>query len=189
MVLAAAGFTALLWGPAHLQAGGRWALGNAAQFEDEARYARLGMLLNAATPPDFRIAVVAAGATPYFADRPTEDMLGKSDAVIAKEKPTGIFAPGHDKWDYHYTLGLRHPALVVELVDHTPEVDAFIAREGFRALPNGLLLRAGSPGVDPALLGAPFDTDAEVDELLARAGGGAGAGKTRVTGSTPETAP
>jgi hypothetical protein len=189
MVFASAFLALLVWAPAHLQALARWGTGNAAQFEDEARYARLGLLLKTATPPDFRIAVVAAGATPYFADRPTEDMLGKSDAVIAKEKPRGVFAPGHDKWDYRYTFGERHPALIVELVDHTPEDDAFIASQGYRELPNGLLLRAGTRGIDPAILGAPFETDAEVDELLARAGGHEGAGTTRVTGSTQESAP
>ncbi len=64
---------AIVWGPAQLQGMGSWALRNAAQYTDEANYTREGLLIRAATGKAFRIAVVAAGATPYFCDRPSED--------------------------------------------------------------------------------------------------------------------
>ena len=70
-------------------------------------FATLGILIAATTSKETRLAVVAAGATPYFSMRPSEDMLGKNDAVIAKHAPVGVFSPGHDKWDYRYTLGER----------------------------------------------------------------------------------
>jgi hypothetical protein len=163
---------ALIWVPASVQPFVTWAAHNAAQFEDEARYTRLGILLAATTSKTTRLAVVAAGATPYFSMRPAEDMLGKNDATIAKHAPVGIFSPGHDKWDYHYTLGARHPDIMVELLDATPEDLSYIASLGFVVLPNGLYVRADSTGIDRELLGRPYDTRSALDEdlLLARAG-------------------
>src|SRR5262249_5474670 len=55
--------------------------------------------------------------------------------------PKGVFSPGHDKWDYEYSLGERHADLVVEAVDVTPADEAFIASLGFETLPNGMRLR------------------------------------------------
>jgi hypothetical protein len=92
--------TALVWLPSHLLPAARWAAQNAAQYQDEANYTRLGLLIKATTPVDLRMAVAAAGATPYFAERPTEDLLGKNDRHVAKLPPRGVFSPGHDKWDY-----------------------------------------------------------------------------------------
>ncbi len=109
----------------------------------------------------------AAVATPYCANLPSEYLLGKNDDVIAKRRPSGVFSPGHDKWDYRYSLGERHPDLVVELADATPDDDAYVASLGFRALPNGLLLRDDARGVDRRKLGMPFDTGAEIDDALA----------------------
>jgi peptidoglycan/LPS O-acetylase OafA/YrhL len=144
--------TALVWLPSHLLPLGRWAAQNAAQWTEEARYTRLGLLIRDKTPSDFRIAVAAAGATPYFAERPTEDLLGKNDRHVAKLAPRGVFSPGHDKWDYTYSLGERDAKLVVEAVD-VDEVDkAYIASLGFEELKNGMLLRRDA-GVDAAALG------------------------------------
>ena len=83
-----------------------WAAHNADQFNGRGPL-RAGSA--SSSPParrrTTRLAVVAAGATPYFSMRPSEDMLGKNDATIAKHAPVGVFSPGHDKWDYRYTLG------------------------------------------------------------------------------------
>ena len=130
-----------------------WARQNAAQYADEERYAKLGILLRDHTPKDFRIAVMAAGATPYFADRPTEDLLGKSDAHVAKLPPKGVFSPGHDKWDYGYSIGQRRPDLIVELSDLTPDDVQFIKAQGYVELPSGEWLR--TPSRVPASLFAP----------------------------------
>lgn len=175
--VAALGLAAVLWLPCHLEGLSYWASKNAAQYTDEARYARLGMILNRSTPDDFRIAVVAAGATPYFADRPTEDLLGKNDKVIAKEAPRGVFSPGHDKWDYQHSLGDQKPWLVVELADVTAEDEAYIAGLGFEKLPNEMLLRRGAPVLAPEALSSPFDTDQELIEALAKIPAGNGAAK------------
>lgn len=161
-------FAALVWVPCHLEGLSFWAKNNAAQYNDEARYSRLGMILARSTPESFRIAVVAAGATPYFADRPTEDMLGKNDKVIAHEKPRGVFSPGHDKWDYQHSLGKQNPEMIVELADVTPEDHQYIEGLGYKQLPNGLWLKPGpTQPIAPAALEAPFDTDAELEAALA----------------------
>jgi peptidoglycan/LPS O-acetylase OafA/YrhL len=144
--------TALVWLPSHLLPVGRWAAQNAAQYVDEARYTRLGLLIRDKTPSEFRIAVAAAGATPYFAERPTEDLLGKNDRHVAKLAPRGVFSPGHDKWDYAYSLGQRGSKLVVEPVDLDDADKAYIAGLGFEELKNGMLLRRDA-GVDAAALG------------------------------------
>jgi hypothetical protein len=157
---------ALVWVPPSVHPFLTWAAHNADQFNDEAKYARLGILIAATTPESTRLAVVAAGATPYFSMRPSEDMLGKNDAVIAKLAPVGVFSPGHDKWDYHYTLGERRPDIMVELLDTTPDDDRYIAALGFTPMPNGLYVRASSPGIDRTLLGRPYDTEALLDEDL-----------------------
>lgn len=165
-------FALLLWLPSHLEGLSFWAKNNAAQYADEARYSRLGLLLARSTPADFRIAVVAAGATPYFSDRPTEDMLGKNDKIIAHEKPRGVFSPGHDKWDYQHSLGRQNPSMIVELADVTAEDQAYIAELGYRQLPNGLWLKpTGVQPHAPEALAAPFDTDADLEAALAKLGG------------------
>jgi hypothetical protein len=161
----------LVWGTANFYPFVTWAAHNADQFNDEAKYARLGLLIDATTPKTTRLAVVAAGATPYFSMRPSEDMLGKNDAVIAKLAPVGVFSPGHDKWDYHYTLGERRPDIMVELLDTTPDDERYIASLGFRALPNGLYVRESAVGIERAVLGRPYDTEALLDLDLQSARG------------------
>jgi peptidoglycan/LPS O-acetylase OafA/YrhL len=145
--------TAIVWLPSHLLPLGRWAAQNAAQYVDEARYTRLGLLIQASTPPDFRIAVAAAGATPYFAQRPTEDLLGKNDRHVAKLAPRGVFSPGHDKWDYAYSLGEKNAQLIVEPVDVNPADEQYMASLGFEELPNGMRLKQGAPVQREDLLG------------------------------------
>lgn len=170
---------AVLWVPCHLQAGSSWALRNAAQYRDEARYARLGMLIDKATPENLRVAVVAAGATPYFSHRPSEDLLGKNDKVIAKKEPAGVFSPGHDKWDYKYSLGERGPDLIVELGDVTEEDEAYVASLGFETLPNGLRLKKTAKGVNRRALSMPFDTNEEAEAAITAATGAVALGESK----------
>jgi peptidoglycan/LPS O-acetylase OafA/YrhL len=144
---------ALVWAPSQLMPIGRWAAQNAAQYKDEANYARLGLLIRETTPPTLRMAVAAAGATPYFAQRPTEDLLGKNDRTIAKLAPRGVFSPGHDKWDYHYSLGERQSQLIVETVDVNPLDEEYITGLGFELLPNMMRLRADAPVLRRDLIG------------------------------------
>jgi peptidoglycan/LPS O-acetylase OafA/YrhL len=162
--------TALVWLPAHLLPLGQWAAQNAAQYKDEAKYTRLGLLIAATTPPDLRMAVAAAGATPYFSQRPTEDLLGKNDRHVAKLAPRGVFSPGHDKWDYEYSLGERKSDLIVETVDVSPADEAYIASLGFEKLPNDMRLRRDAPVARRDLIGLPMDDANALAPALAQAG-------------------
>jgi peptidoglycan/LPS O-acetylase OafA/YrhL len=162
--------TALVWLPSHLLPVGRWAAQNAAQYQDEANYTRLGLLIKATTPPDLRMAVAAAGATPYFAERPTEDLLGKNDRYVAKLAPRGVFSPGHDKWDYEYSLGKQSAQLVVEPVDMTDADEAYFTSLGFEKLDNGMRLRKDAPVVRRDVLGREMSDGSVLAGSLAEVG-------------------
>ncbi|HVJ94436.1 MAG TPA: acyltransferase [Labilithrix sp.] len=161
---------AMVWLPAHLLPFGRWAAQNAAQYHDEARYTLLGLLIRENTAPDFRIAVAAAGATPYFAQRPTEDLLGKNDRHVAKLSPRGVFSPGHDKWDYGYSLGERDAKLVVEAVDVNDADERYMQSLGFESLPNGMRLRRDAAVVRRDLLGTEMTDGSVLAGVLAELG-------------------
>lgn len=84
---------------------------------------RQALLVRSLTDKDASIAVVWAGALPYFAQRRAIDLLGKSDEKIAKEPMrlnselgrTHGFWPGHLKWDYAYSIGQLKPDVVMQL--------------------------------------------------------------------------
>jgi hypothetical protein len=81
---------------------------------DEQLFLQAGLMLREHTPPETRIGVFWAGALPYFAERPSTDMLGKNDAALARQPAfPGSDKPGHNKFNYDYSLGQRHPDLLV----------------------------------------------------------------------------
>jgi hypothetical protein len=64
-------------------------------------------------PREARVGVYLAGALPYFLpEHRFHDFLGKSDRRIAhgKARPG---PPGHNKWDYAYSLGQVRPEVIV----------------------------------------------------------------------------
>lgn len=74
-------------------------------------------LLEGLTAPDATVAVVWAGALPYYSRRPMIDLLGKADTRIARG-PSHLeypFRPGHDKWDYGYSIGELRPDVIAQL--------------------------------------------------------------------------
>jgi len=68
--------------------------------------------LRSALAPSASIAVVPAGAIPYFSRARSIDLLGKSDPVIARLPSHSPFYPGHSKWDYGYSVGRLQPDVV-----------------------------------------------------------------------------
>lgn len=98
---------------------------------DNADFAEMGMRLRAMTAPEARVAVRAAGAVSYFADRRMVDLLGKVDRRIARGPmvgpPPGLarfvgFYPGHLKWDYAWSVGTLRPDVVVWQGDPPPDL-------------------------------------------------------------------
>lgn len=82
----------------------------------------LGLFIKQVTTPQARVAVVIGGGLPYFSERPAIDLLGKADAVIARQPmhvPAGQalidFRPGHNKWDYSRSLGELKPDVISEV--------------------------------------------------------------------------
>jgi hypothetical protein len=136
------------------QAAGVWLVHNAAYVEDDAWAARYGLALRAATADDATIAVTWAGAIPYFSHRPTIDLLGKSDPVIAtrERQPTIGFYPGHDKWDYGYSIGQLRPDVVAELWHASPVDFQAIEGWGYLRLAPWVFARADSMRIDRAAL-------------------------------------
>jgi hypothetical protein len=88
---------------------------------------RTALILKQITTPDATVAVVWAGAEPYFMHRTAIDLLGKTDPRIAHElmrqAPTNatrleaatFFWPGHRKYDYAYSIGQLQPDVVAQL--------------------------------------------------------------------------
>ncbi len=100
---------------------------------------RIGQLLNRGTAADARIAVTSAGTTAYYARRPMVDLLGKNDRRIATGPPAVIdpadpvlerfrtFYPGHNKWNYDYSIGELRPDVVLPLfhVETIPQLEGW----------------------------------------------------------------
>jgi hypothetical protein len=94
----------------------------------------IGLLVRSLTTEDASIAVVSAGAITYFSERVSIDLLGKADRVIARVAPRQLkgisddvdFRPGHNKWDYSYSIGELKPDLVVQLWSHAEEAEPFL---------------------------------------------------------------
>jgi hypothetical protein len=62
--------------------------------------------------PNAKIAVFHAGTTPYVSMSPAVDFLGKSDPAIAHLDPVQGKVPGHNKFDFDYSLE-HQPEIVV----------------------------------------------------------------------------
>ena len=119
-----------------------WARDNAPLLKADIRRTRLGLFLARNTEPQAVIAVHAAGQIPYFSNRTTIDLLGLNDPVVAKGPVTGPFYPGHDKWNYAYSILQLRPDLVA---DNWIKLPAFMKDiTEYRRLNNGIYVRVDS---------------------------------------------
>jgi len=82
----------------------------------------VGVMIRDATAADARVAVVAAGAVPYFSRRAAIDLLGKTDARVAHLPPHPGAPVGHAKYDIDGSLASR-PDVLVPLWRETWTVD------------------------------------------------------------------
>lgn len=112
---ALAGPVALVWGALSLPRGGPSVTSIAPAGTNGDPYDQIvvAVLLRRHLPRDAVVHVVAAGIVPYFTDLPAIDGLGKCDRHIAR-LPAHPGAPiGHGKFDFAYSIGTRHPDVVV----------------------------------------------------------------------------
>ena len=88
------------------------------QMEEDKNNILLALKIKEITTTDAKIAVGWAGAPPYFSDRLSIDLLGKNDAYIAHQKAKGgwggLFDPGHNKYDWGYSIGELKPDMVLD---------------------------------------------------------------------------
>jgi hypothetical protein len=97
--------------------------------------AEAGVALAQSTPRTATVAVIGGGNTPFFDHRPSIDLLGYSDHVVATGKPHQLewFQPGHDKWDYAYSIGKLRPDVVLGLFDPTRTDFANMTKWGYQS--------------------------------------------------------
>jgi hypothetical protein len=117
----------------------RWAREGAVNANLDQAMARRGLRIRAHTPPDTVIAVMWAGAIPYFAHRAAVDLMGKNDPVIARSDPVlRLGVPGHTKYDLSHSLGALRPDLVVQVFAPRPEDVAYVTGLGYVPAPRAL---------------------------------------------------
>ena len=120
----------------------RWASDNAPLLQADIRRTRLGLFIARNTSPQATIAVHAAGQIPYYSERKTIDLLGLNDPVVAKGPVTGPFYPGHDKWNYEYSIAQLKPDLIA---DNWIKLADFMQNQSeYRHLDNGIYIRKDS---------------------------------------------
>ncbi len=93
------------------------------QTDANAEMIEQALLLDRVTDSSATIGVVLAGAIPYFSRRPGIDLLGKNDRKVAHEQPHirpnyswwWEFSPGHNKWDYAYSIGEQAPDVLMQI--------------------------------------------------------------------------
>ena len=130
-------------------------------WEKNRANARMALYLREQTPPGTSVALHAAGTTGYFVQRPTVDVLGKSDRHIAK-LPVQFFHPGHSKWDWDYVLLERQPDVIVDtsrgLESHPALAQRYFLREspGRPPVPRAQGPRRGAARSQPGVLRLPL---------------------------------
>ncbi len=125
-----------------------WTLYNAPGIDADVYKTSLGVLIRDNTDEDAVIAVHSAGRIPYFSNRTTIDLLGKNDPVIANGPPSPLapFLPGHNKWNYTYSIGELQPDIVAEEWGFLPEY--MEQQPNYTRLDNGIWVRNDSTRID-----------------------------------------
>jgi hypothetical protein len=118
--------------------------GEAAYVAYDRAAAETGVCLRDTLPKDASIAVVWAGTMAYYGDRFAIDLLGKMDRAIARSAPRRAFLPGHNKWDYAYSLDTYEPDFVLQVWGGRDHDRALIRARGY--LPVGPKWRCFGPG-------------------------------------------
>jgi hypothetical protein len=119
-----------------------WAINNSPLLKADMRRVKVGLAIADYTSPQATIAVHAAGQIPYYSDRRTIDLLGLNDPVIAKGPVTGPFYPGHDKWNYDYSIMQLKPDLIAD--NWVKLGDYMKGKSEYQELDNGMYLRKNS---------------------------------------------
>lgn len=155
---------AALWLITYGARSARWAVRG--EGADDELMARLGVAVAAVTAPKARIGVVYAGAPPYFSHRPSVDLMGKCDPVIARQPSYLPFLPGHSKWNYKHSIETYHPDLLLQTWRLNARDRSFLADAGYVRLKNGVYYHRGSTTAEEhAVESIPFEMRHGYEEL------------------------
>jgi hypothetical protein len=125
-----------------------WSIYNAPGLDLDTYKTKLALHIRDYTDEEAVIAVHGAGQIPYYSGRNTIDLLGKNDPIIANAPPApGIpFFPGHNKWDYDYSIMELRPDLIA---DEWGFLSEFLADKlEYSRLENGIWVRNDSTLID-----------------------------------------
>lgn len=151
------------------QALAAWARTTGPHVADDGTMALYGLVIRDSTTPSATVAVMWAGASPYYSGRDSIDLLGKSDVKIAHEASQPVpFYPGHTKWDYAWSIGHLRPDLVADLFRDTPAVDDQLQQWGYDNLAPKIWVRHDSTAVDRDALVAGLAANPRIGELVRR---------------------
>jgi hypothetical protein len=131
-----------------------YTIDNAPLLKADIRRVKLALHIAENTSPEAVIAVHAAGQIPYYSERTTIDLLGLNDPVVAMGLGHGEFYPGHNKWDYDYSIGKLQPDIIAD--NFAPLAEFMRSMEAYTKLPNGIYLRNNSTLADADGLAKEF---------------------------------
>lgn len=123
-----------------------YSIDNAPLLKADIRRVKLGLHIAQNTSPEAVIAVHAAGQVPYYSERTTIDLLGLNDPIVAMGEGHGEFYPGHNKWDYAYSIGQLQPDLIAD--NFAPLADFMRGNQQYTKLQNGIYVRDDSMLMD-----------------------------------------
>ena len=96
---------------------------NAHILKTEYLNTELGKELQLITTENAKVGVFWAGSIAYYSERVMIDFLGKSDDFVGKINPKrnlnnknynfNDFHPGHNKWDFQYSIGKLKPDIIL----------------------------------------------------------------------------
>jgi hypothetical protein len=130
----------------------KWVLTDAEMLVLDIMRVQRGHMISMSTDEKTVIAVHGAGNIPYYAQRTTIDLLGKSDHYIARMIPKQTMIPGHNRWDYEFSIGVKRPDLVA---DDWGNIDSFMSEnmiDQYQKLSCGMYVRMDSKYVQPEWL-------------------------------------
>src|SRR5258706_14926747 len=86
-----------------------YAIDNAPLLKADIRRVKLGVHIAETTSPEVVIAVHAAGQIAYYSERTTIDLWGFNDPIVARGRGNRAAYPGHNKWNYDYSIVQLQP--------------------------------------------------------------------------------
>ncbi len=123
-----------------------YSIDNAPLLKADIRRVKLALHIKENTAPEAVIAVHAAGQIPYYSERTTIDLLGLNDPIVAKSEGHGEFYPGHNKWNYEYSISQLQPDVIA---DNFAPLSSFMrGNEQYKLLDSDIYIRIDSTVID-----------------------------------------